>query len=93
MRRVGVSLVNKKVLVLGSGGASRTAPAAARRGGAAEIVVASRKGPVDYACLRTEHADGQVIINTTPVGMYPANGVSASGGTIGLSKVRRRAWI
>lgn len=75
-RRADISLANKKVLILGSGGASRTAQAAARRAGASEIIVASRQGPVDYACLRTRHADGQVIINTTPVGMYPENGVS-----------------
>jgi len=41
-------------------------------------VVVSRKGPVDYDALYRDHADAQVLINTTPVGMYPNNGASAA---------------
>ncbi len=74
--RAGISLAGKKAVVLGSGGTSRTAQAAARRLGAAEIVVISRGGPVDYAALYRDHADAQVIVNATPVGMYPENGFS-----------------
>ena len=71
----GVSLAGKKVLVLGSGGTSRTAQAAARELGAAEIVVISRHGEDNYQNL-SRHRDGEVIINTSPVGMYPNGGVS-----------------
>ncbi len=71
----GVSLAGKKVLVLGSGGTSRTAQAAARELGAAEIVVISRHGEDNYQNL-SRHRDGEVIINTSPVGMYPNAGVS-----------------
>lgn len=75
-KRAGVALSGKKCAVLGSGGASLTARAACRRLGAREIVVVSRKGPVDYEALYRDHADVEVLINTTPVGMYPNNGAA-----------------
>ena len=77
-RRAGVDVAGKKVAILGSGGTSLTARAACRRMGAREIVVVSRSGPVDYAALYRDHADAQVLVNTTPVGMYPNNGESAA---------------
>ena len=73
-RRAGIDVAGKKCVVLGSGGASLTARAACRRFGAREIVVISRSGPVDYAALYRDHADCEVLVNTTPVGMYPRNG-------------------
>ena len=76
-RHAGVDIAGKKAVILGSGGTSLTARAACRRLGAREIVVISRRGPVDYAALYTGHADAEVLINTTPVGMYPNNGESA----------------
>ena len=77
-RRAGVEIADKKVAILGSGGTSLTARAACRRLGAGKIVVVSRRGPVDYAALYRDHADAQVLVNTTPVGMYPNNGQSAA---------------
>ena len=77
-RRAGVTIAGKKAVILGSGGTSLTARAACRRLGAREIVVVSRSGPVDYAALYRDHADAEVLINTTPVGMYPNNGRSAA---------------
>ncbi|MDR1598345.1 MAG: hypothetical protein LBS11_00470 [Oscillospiraceae bacterium] len=74
--RAGISLSNRKVLILGSGGSCRTAAAAARRAGAADIVVVSRSGPVDYGEARRLHADAEIIVNTTPVGMFPNNGAA-----------------
>ena len=74
-RRAGISLAGRKVVILGSGGASLTAQAAARQEGAAEIIVISRSGPDNYENL-DRHADAQVLVNTTPVGMYPGNGAS-----------------
>lgn len=74
-RRTGVDMAGKKVMILGSGGTSRTAQAAARELGAAEIAVISRSGADNYGNL-SRHADAQVLINTTPVGMYPHCGVS-----------------
>jgi len=77
-RHAGVDVAGRKVVILGSGGTSLTARAACRRLGAREIVVVSRKGPVDYAALYRDHADAQVLVNTTPVGMYPNNGEAAA---------------
>lgn len=74
-RRAGVDMNGKKTVILGSGGTSRTAQAAAKELGAAKIVVISRKGENTYENL-SRHADAQILINTTPVGMYPNCGVS-----------------
>lgn len=74
-RRAGITLAGKKVVVLGTGGASLTAQAAARRAGAREIAVISRSGPDNYGNLH-RHADAEVLVNTTPVGMYPGNGTA-----------------
>ena len=74
--RAGVALTGKKVVILGSGGTSLTAQAAARRRNAKEIIVVSRSGAVNYEALYRDHTDAEVIVNTTPVGMYPKNGES-----------------
>ena len=71
LRRAKISLVGKKVVILGSGGASLTAQAAARQEGAREIVVVSRTGPDNYENLPQRHAGAEVLVNTTPVGMWP----------------------
>ena len=76
-RRAGIALRGKKVVILGTGGTSLTAQAACREEGARQTVVVSRSGPVDYDALRRDHVDLQVLINTTPVGMYPNTGVAA----------------
>lgn len=64
---------DRKVLVLGSGGASLTARTVAQDLGAGEVVVISRSGPDHYGNL-DRHADARFILNTTPVGMYPNTG-------------------
>lgn len=66
-----------KAVILGSGGTSLTAQAAFKRMGAKKIIVVSRSGPVDYNQLYAKHADAEILVNTTPVGMYPRTGVSA----------------
>jgi len=74
--RAGITLKGKKAVILGSGGTSLTARAACELGGAREIVTVSRKGPVDYDAMYRSHTDAEVLINATPVGMYPNNLVS-----------------
>ena len=74
VRRSGLEPKGKKVLVLGSGGASVTAVAVLREMGA-RVVVISRTGEDNYENLH-RHADASIICNCTPVGMYPHNGVS-----------------
>ena len=70
----GLSVAGKKALVLGSGGASKTAVAVLKQQGA-QVVVISRSGADHYGNLN-QHADAAVIVNATPVGMYPNTGVS-----------------
>ena len=71
----GIEVQGKKVLVLGSGGASVTVQAVLADRGATEIVVIGRKLENNYDNLHL-HTDADVIVNTTPVGMYPNNGQS-----------------
>ena len=71
--RAGISFAGRKVVVFGSGGASLTAQYVAKRSGASAVVVISRSGTDNYANL-TRHADAEVLVNATPVGMYPNAG-------------------
>lgn len=73
VKRCGLNVSGKKVLVLGSGGASNTAVAVLEELGASVIVV-SRSGANNYENLHL-HADAAVIVNATPVGMYPNTGI------------------
>lgn len=74
VRHAGLSVAGKKVLVLGSGGASNTAVAALKDLGASPVVI-SRSGENNYQNLHL-HRDAAAIVNATPVGMYPNTGVS-----------------
>lgn len=74
--RAGISFTGKKAVILGSGGASLTAVACARHLGAREVVVISRSGENNYGNL-DRHADADIVVNTTPVGMYPNTGAAA----------------
>jgi len=72
---LGLNLCGKKVAILGSGGTSKTAFAVAKALGADPIIRVSRSAredAVDYDTLYKEHTDAEIIINTTPVGMYPS---------------------
>lgn len=70
----GICPTGKKIAILGSGGTAHTARTVCEELGAREIVIVSRRGPVDYAALYAHHADCEILINTTPVGMYPHAG-------------------
>lgn len=74
--RAGIDFAGKKVVILGSGGTSLTARAVAADCGADRITVVSRSGEYNYENLE-KLSDCEVLINTTPVGMYPNNGCSA----------------
>lgn len=62
-----------KVLILGTGGTSRTAAAVVKAMGAKAITVSrtAKNGAVSYEEALAEHTDASFLINTTPVGMYP----------------------
>ena len=74
IERVGVKMQGKKVLVLGTGGTSKTARVVASDMGASEVLVVSRRKTDEYITYdeaATLQTDANVIINTTPSGMYP----------------------
>lgn len=80
IKKTGVDLKGKNVLILGTGGTSLTLSAVAKSMGARRITHVSRHGksdlnsdPVNYEAAPTLFPDTQVIINTTPVGMFPKN--------------------
>lgn len=76
IQRMGVDLKGKKVLILGTGGTSNTAFTAAKHGGAASVLKVSRGGKggaIGYEEAMERHGDAEVIINTTPCGMFPDN--------------------
>jgi shikimate dehydrogenase len=82
-----IEILGKKCLILGTGGTSHTVQAVLKHLGAGEILVVSRKGSEndpeghskDFGSVRTisyeicysEHTDASIIVNTTPLGMYP----------------------
>ena len=68
-----IDVKGMKCMVLGSGGASLTVQTVLADMGASEIVIISRKGENNYENIN-RHFDSEIIVNTTPVGMYPGNG-------------------
>ena len=74
VKHSGIPVEGKNVLVLGSGGTSNMAVTALKDLGAQPIVI-SRSGENNYHNLHL-HTDASVIVNATPVGMYPNTGVS-----------------
>lgn len=68
----GISVEGKKALVFGNGGASATVCAVLRDRGAGQLTVISRQDNTPENL--THYKDTQIIVNTTPVGMFPKNG-------------------
>ena len=76
LSKMHLNLKGKKTVILGTGGTSKTAKAVAESLGASPIITVSRTkrdGIIDYEELKEKHLDAEIIINTTPVGMYPNN--------------------
>lgn len=74
IEKIGIDLNGKKVLILGTGGTSKTARILTEDMGASEIITVSRSKSENYITYEeavNEHSDVNVIINTTPSGMYP----------------------
>lgn len=74
IRRMGLDLSGKRVAVLGTGGTSKTATTVAKDMGASAVIRVSRSGKdgaATYEELYEKHNDTEIIINTTPCGMFP----------------------
>ena len=72
----GLDISGKKALVLGSGGASNTAVAVLEELGA-KVIIISRSGVNRYENLHI-HGDAALLVNTTPVGMFPNTGTTTA---------------
>ena len=72
----GVSMKDKNVLILGSGGTGKTATCLAKKQGAKSISVVSRTGEINYNNCYEKAKLSEIIINTTPVGTFPEVGAS-----------------
>ena len=74
IRRLGLSLTGKKVLILGTGGTSKTAKALAHAEGAKAVYRISHvlsEDAISYEEAYRLHTDADILINTTPCGMFP----------------------
>jgi len=74
IEKIGINMQGKKVLVLGTGGTSKTACVVSQDMGASEVLSVSRskrENSITYEEAVTIHSDADVIINTTPSGMFP----------------------
>ena len=74
LAHAGVTVGGKKVVILGTGGTSKTAMAVAKSLGAREVIRVSRTGREDavtYEEFYENHSDAEILLNTTPVGMFP----------------------
>ena len=73
---INLNVEGKKVVILGTGGTAKTAYAVSTHLGAKNVITVSRTPDGDtigYDELYENHSDADIIINTTPVGMYPKN--------------------
>ena len=92
IRKIGLDLMGKTVLILGTGGTSRTAQYVAKKLGAAEIYTVSRSGrggSLTYETAAEACPDAQIILNTTPAGMFP----NPDGQAIDLAPFRKLEGI
>jgi shikimate dehydrogenase len=74
IEKIGINMHGKKVLILGTGGTSKTAQVVAADLGALEVLTVSRNKTephITYEEAASMHLDANIIINTTPSGMYP----------------------
>lgn len=69
-----VHMKGKKVLIIGNGGACAAVKAVCKHENAKDIVIVSRsanRGAISYDEMYTSHLDADIVVNTSPVGMFP----------------------
>lgn len=75
VEKSGIDIKDAKVIIMGTGGASGTVINVLCDLGAGEIINISRRGDNNYENIK-RHADAEIIVNATPVGMFPEAGKS-----------------
>lgn len=73
VRQSGVEVAGKKCVIFGDGGVAPTVRTVLHDMNAGAVVTVSRKGEENFSNL-SRHYDAQILVNATPVGMYPQNG-------------------
>ena len=80
VQKNGIDVKNKKVVILGNGGASLAVQAGVRKMGASELIIMGnrtmKEGMITYDECFEKHSDAPIVINTSPVGMFPNVDVS-----------------
>lgn len=75
VKQNGISMQGKKVIVLGNGGAAQAVKAAVQKLCASDMIIVGhrvmKEGVITYEECFEKHSDAKIIINTSPVGMYP----------------------
>lgn len=75
VKKNGVDMTGKKVVVLGNGGASQAIQAAVKKMGAADMIIVGhrtmKEGIITYEECFLKHSDAAIVVNTSPVGMFP----------------------
>ena len=75
-----IDIKNKKVVILGNGGASQAIQAGVKKMGAKQMVIVGNRtlseGVITYEVCFRDHNDADIIVNTSPVGMYPKIDIS-----------------
>lgn len=75
VKKNGIEMAGKKVVVLGNGGAAQAVKAAIRKLSASELIIVGhrtmKKGVITYEECFEKHSDADIVVNTSPVGMYP----------------------
>ena len=71
LESAGIEAAGKQCLILGTGGASVAVEYALKKMGAAKIDFCSRSGDINYENVYDVAADVQIVVNATPVGMFP----------------------
>ena len=77
VKKHNVHMEGKKVLIIGNGGASAAVQAVVQHESAGSMVIVDvvpGNGAISYDEMFSSHLDAEIIINTSPIGMYPRIG-------------------
>ena len=77
VKKHNVHMEGKKVLIIGNGGASAAIQAVVQHESAGSMVIVDvvpGNGAISYDEMFSSHLDAEIIINTSPIGMYPRIG-------------------